>query len=401
MPSHTEPSAVVVLVHGTWAPEAPWTCDDSKFRSKLKEQLGVPVRFCRFRWSGANSHTHRILAAAELRRCLKQSLSDDPSSSHFVVAHSHGGNVACYALKEPLLRSAISGVVCLATPFLHVEHNPLRRGLLFPLVLMYAVFPPAGVYTIAWLMRNGSSILTPTDTFVFWCLSAAAVALLVPVAMFMSALLRARPDRLVWRGLRRVVTDPAGVAHELALPTLGPERLLAVRISGDEAAGGLVASQFFAWLLREAWRPLTQLWDWLDRVYRRLLLYLGVAVTFLLMVGSLAGITEMVVLALYGLVGLATMVIALATYVVLVLLLLVHAPMGVDAMLGSLNLQTWAEPTPPDEAMVFHVIRGQSISSAKRKRQWRHSAIYDDPDVVRVVASWFLDRLRTGGRSLW
>ena len=65
------PALVAVLVHGTWAPQAPWTCEGSPFRGQLEKQLGVPVQFRRLPWSGVNSHMHRLEAAAVLRQLLE------------------------------------------------------------------------------------------------------------------------------------------------------------------------------------------------------------------------------------------------------------------------------------------------------------------------------------------
>jgi len=47
-----------------------------------------------------------------------------PGARHFIIAHSHGGNVVLYAVREsPLMRSQLGGLVFLSTPFLHVERR--------------------------------------------------------------------------------------------------------------------------------------------------------------------------------------------------------------------------------------------------------------------------------------
>jgi hypothetical protein len=58
-----------------------------------------------------------MMAAVRLRADLWQAIAEFPDARHVVIAHSHGGNVALYALKDPELRSQIAGVVTLATPF--------------------------------------------------------------------------------------------------------------------------------------------------------------------------------------------------------------------------------------------------------------------------------------------
>ena len=90
---------VIVLVHGTWAPGASWTQPGSIFREEIEAKLvaagATSVEFVDdFRWSGANSHEARREGAARLNRKLHKVMRLNPSSAIFVVAHSHGGNVA-------------------------------------------------------------------------------------------------------------------------------------------------------------------------------------------------------------------------------------------------------------------------------------------------------------------
>jgi hypothetical protein len=63
-------------------------------------------------------------AGVRLRASLWDAISEYPNARHVIIAHSHGGNVALYALKDHELRSRIAGVVALATPFLSTQ---LRR----------------------------------------------------------------------------------------------------------------------------------------------------------------------------------------------------------------------------------------------------------------------------------
>jgi hypothetical protein len=134
-------AVVAELVHGTWARNAPWTRDGSCFREQLAKQIGAPVEFRRFCWSGVNSHTHRMEAARRLQEYLTRSVTiDHPNATHFVVAHSHGGNIACYALRDDTLRQAVRGVICLGTPFLHVQGSPLPRNLLTAAKIVLVVF---------------------------------------------------------------------------------------------------------------------------------------------------------------------------------------------------------------------------------------------------------------------
>ena len=80
-----------------------------------------------------------------------------PLAQHFIVAHSHGGNIALYALNHPELARKIRGVICLSTPFLNVRERNLgaikRSGLLAAVIV-------APMYTCAWLLNRRFPIMT-------------------------------------------------------------------------------------------------------------------------------------------------------------------------------------------------------------------------------------------------
>ena len=109
---------VVTTVHGTYANRATWVNPDSKLGQALTQRFGVGVVVVPFRWSGRNNPSARAKAKDKLQEhlhCMRQTYKD---SRQYIVAHSHGGNVAFYALRDEALRNAIAGVACLATPFL-------------------------------------------------------------------------------------------------------------------------------------------------------------------------------------------------------------------------------------------------------------------------------------------
>lgn len=133
---------VITMVHGTWAPGAPWTQPGSKIRLELDQHLHARgasrVEFCRFDWSGANSYHDRRCASTALRRQLYQQFLKTPYAIHAIVAHSHGANVGLRAvLRSRYLRSRFGGVIAIATPFLKFEEQDLAL-LLSPIVLTNA-----------------------------------------------------------------------------------------------------------------------------------------------------------------------------------------------------------------------------------------------------------------------
>lgn len=126
---HLDPTAIVILIHGTWARGGKWHVEGSEFINKLKACLTDSARnnntflrpqFRRCLWGGGNTLFDRLAGAARLRTLIHEirtgSCSDVPI---FIIAHSHGGNVAVKALcDDDELCKAVTGVCCVSTPFL-------------------------------------------------------------------------------------------------------------------------------------------------------------------------------------------------------------------------------------------------------------------------------------------
>jgi pimeloyl-ACP methyl ester carboxylesterase len=121
---------------------ATWTAREAPLATTLTARLGTGVQIERFQWSGKNSYREREIAGARLADFLKALVKRHPDSKLFIIAHSHGGNVARYALENDNLASQIQGLVTLATPFLEAEERNIygivtvaTHGLLFLLCI--------------------------------------------------------------------------------------------------------------------------------------------------------------------------------------------------------------------------------------------------------------------------
>src|ERR1043166_1959359 len=117
----------ITLVHGTFARDAGWTRQDSLLCKYLKAHLPGKVEFHRFIWSSWPCQRARIKAAHQLRAEFSGRIKDDPEARHCIIAHSHGGNVACYALVDTELPTKLHCLVTLATPFLVTRQRQLSR----------------------------------------------------------------------------------------------------------------------------------------------------------------------------------------------------------------------------------------------------------------------------------
>jgi pimeloyl-ACP methyl ester carboxylesterase len=132
-----EPKYCITLVHGTFAPKAPWTQDGSILHQTFQNNLDGPILFSSLAWSGANSPWVRHEAAQQLAAHLNDQIEAHPAASHFVVGHSHGGNIALMSCCDADVSSRLSGVICLATPFLSYKRRRVRPYLS---VLVFSLF---------------------------------------------------------------------------------------------------------------------------------------------------------------------------------------------------------------------------------------------------------------------
>jgi hypothetical protein len=148
-PQHT----VISFVPGTYSFGA-WTRPNAPFRTAIEAELGPQTVFRTFSWSGWNGQKSRILASLSLREFLLDGLREHPDARHVIIAHSHGGNVALYALRDRALRERIAGLVCLATPFINTKpRRPSTRAVIawgLPLLVLFPLL--CGVIWLAQYM---------------------------------------------------------------------------------------------------------------------------------------------------------------------------------------------------------------------------------------------------------
>ena len=113
----------IILIHGTFAPRTHWVDLDANppppLAYELRKQFAKLAQIKSFPWSGKNRPTHRREAAVRLARCLNHFLNKEKSKQVFIIAHSHGGNIA-YDAASILPKSSTRRVSCffLGTPFI-------------------------------------------------------------------------------------------------------------------------------------------------------------------------------------------------------------------------------------------------------------------------------------------
>lgn len=102
-----------ILVHGTFAKQAPWTRADSPLGIRLAglaAETGQSARIRAVEWSGKNLERDRWAAANAIADQISRCRGDFPSDAIFLIGHSHGGSAIAYFLKSrPELRTAVTG----------------------------------------------------------------------------------------------------------------------------------------------------------------------------------------------------------------------------------------------------------------------------------------------------
>ena len=245
----TKPILDFTLIHGTFARGAPWVHDDvdpAMFRCKLRSALesDYDVHYDTVSWGRTgrlgrlldNTDRQRLHGVEELTKHLlaREDVTDE--KRRFLVAHSHGGNIALYVLRDPAVRRKVSGVVCLSSPFLVHRRAPIRRDLLF--------FSCAVLLLVA--IQGQSFALWSYFAFV-----AAVTALLLLAKNFgedekSMARIQARLKQLEIPDIRSAAADS------------GRPVFLAIRARKDEVG-------ILFWLTRQCGRTFRWAWQYINR----------------------------------------------------------------------------------------------------------------------------------------
>lgn len=146
-----------ILVHGTFAPNSPWTLPNHDLR-KLLERNVEPTSVVRFVWSGENSHKARLKAASELEAFISQMPTEETLHLNF-IAHSHGGNVVQYAMRNEDINLRTKRVCLVATPFLHIRKPDVGHKIKTLVnTLGWALFFPGTFFLMIFLISLMTSI---------------------------------------------------------------------------------------------------------------------------------------------------------------------------------------------------------------------------------------------------
>jgi pimeloyl-ACP methyl ester carboxylesterase len=120
---------LIILVHGTFARSASWVENQSDLAMKINRSTpGLTVK--PFRWTGRNSYADRMRAGEQLAHEIKSAALGVNAKVH-LVGHSHGGNVALYALKDQVAMQRIASIAFLGTPFFNFRKRDFKKNVSF------------------------------------------------------------------------------------------------------------------------------------------------------------------------------------------------------------------------------------------------------------------------------
>jgi len=263
--------------------EPAWYTKESQFFKRLTAKLGPLAHIVEFPWTGGNSVWARIHAAGaegdfgkavtrdapSLRDHIAGIAKEHPGAAQVLVAHSHGGNVCQYALRDASTASRVRGLVCLSTPFVHArlraDSSVLDDTLKVLLGILYVV-----AFSVAsqWL---SSRVPEPWDSVIF----SVAFTLVVFVVVVLWG--RRLDRRSVLRLWAESVTEPQ--------PD-GPPTLVLLA-DGDEALLALKIAEGFNVMSRGLWRMTFSiselLWGTNTSVRQRQWLYGGLSLVTLVL----------------------------------------------------------------------------------------------------------------------
>jgi hypothetical protein len=396
-------SRVITTVHGTYASDATWVLPDSKLGAALTRWLGPRTVVVPCRWSGGNNPIARDEGQQTLRNHLSTVMRQHPGAEHFIIAHSHGGNVALYAMRDDVLRNGVRGVVCLATPFI-VARPRLFGG-------DDAVLPLAGAtiipMLIVWLL---AAWFIPT-------FGTRGTRELLLTAMLIIGFIVAYVVLLAWKRFA------ARLVPMLRLPSDFPaKKLLLIRAVADEAGAGLAFVQFVSQLNVRAYHLLDRRRELLRDAFarwekRRGSVIAALAAGVLTFTGLIVLLTTVLVPSVWSgvivivaagvLVVLPALMLArrsraaaapleLASYAILfgvicglsVLLL----PFGRHIAAASAFLDVTAEATPPGEWTVRLLAQDPVPIKSGELRPLQHSLLYDNDEAIGHICAW-IERL--------
>jgi pimeloyl-ACP methyl ester carboxylesterase len=379
----------IMLIHGTFARQAPWTGGDHKLCRGLKEGLKNACIY-RLVWSGDNSHHQRLRAAKELAGWI---ITQSKARRIYLIGHSHGGLIA--ALSATISSDERVYVITLATPFINIskkyagvirtrkahgfasDEDRLFRGL--------------GFYCCLFLL----ALTTVSSARALWLFPLIGIPLVVFV--------------LGWKlpAITSYVTSKADEFYSDSRISLPKRRLFIVRATADEASGFLAFGQMLSWILIAFVKPLSLTLATIIRLEATITTAFGRFVNVGLFFGILGLLNScgMLFPAFFKYTFWGSIILLLPMFflrfhllsliieplllaITAVASFLCHLPFGIELALASLVVGVSVEAAPIGQWNIMTVASSGAVLA--------HSYLYDSDEVTKLVASIEADLLILG-----
>lgn len=362
------PKSHVILVHGTFARKADWINPGSLICDRFIDQEVI-----RFRWSGRNSHKRRHLASLQLSHLLQQDIVDHPQVPRFIIAHSHGGNVALRAIQGLKDQKGISGLICMGTPFLgyRVKSSSFVVEMLGSLAryslaffLLIAVFMSV-LFTVDWF-SNSRSVFGATAVMII-------ASLLLLCAIRLLVVLVTLLGKVAKRVAVRPLTEYLSSVQGIDIPILN------VQIARDEARGLLKAFEAPAKIGESVW-------NWLIT-----------PISLFCLFAALLFLTEDDNGNLNALVGIVGLILVIGIPIIFLAPILRSHPgaFGWEGLLAHL----WLEVTLSESPEVTGEVQNYRLKNSDSSSLFRHSRFYDDPEVITAIERFVAEHANPASSS--
>ena len=363
------------LIHGTFGANTDWVNDDPQtnsegFRARLATALDKPVNYkIPPPWGSLGSFLKKLYDLTNEARLngaekLKHDILSTPKKlgeKHFLIAHSHGGNVAMYALQDLKVKEQVDGVICLATPFLFPRRRPLS---ITTLILSLIIMIIGTIQIIAAMNPSANGWLA-------WCV--AMGVLITAVAI---------PSLLVWivarKRFQQKFKNDASLDEHVKRISYGDTGtpVLLIRSSGDEASGLLRGTQFLNWV-----------GGMVIRIGGKQIYVLICFIALLLLWMAYIGV-QWIPEGTVSFLSSALMISASLMVFMLAALTVSRIAVGLDAWRWVGELETMVEDGPPGIKSDLVVITPKPLANGLS-----HTTIFYEKETTEAIAEWCSSKL--------
>lgn len=406
-----DPTAIVILVHGTFAKKAPWTFPPAPMTQSLKQDIGNGLLVVPHAWSGRNSFSARRKGALGLLKMVRRLSRAHPDVPLFLIGHSHGGSI-CYTVSGSRGgRQLVDGITTLSTPFIQIGSLEISGTL--KTNVWIATFLASMIICMMMFAIARAVLGFPADlAFIFSVITSLTLASMAARRSLLRwkrfarrhssahydrarmLILRTSADEAGWViGLAGMMSWIANHVHQLGLnwTTLPIELVFAARDKLGRIGVGLVGMVLAAVFLGSL-NHLVEAYDVNDGF-----LEVGEMWTLVLLALTFGPLALYITVITSAWMGIMFIAAALFAWIPIVIQLVVALALGKELLAFPTYLQISAEPTPPGTWEVTYITDLPQTSESRTvftsSIGVQHSRLYNDPATLARISDWLRNRI--------